>query len=239
MYGTLGVKNVSIKSETELYEPIKMYFEKQNYEVQAEVKDCDLVARKEDEIILVELKKSFCLKLVYQAMERQKLSECVYVAIPMPKGGSFKKSWHQMVRLLKAIRVGLITVNASGEVKIHIEPKEYVFRKNYKKKKKLVREADERITNINVGGTRGKTMTVYKEQSLIVAYSLSKVDKIKSAELSNLLNMDKARAILTKNYHGWFDRVDRGVYSLNAKGKKALQEYDLAEQLYDNWMASK
>lgn len=235
----MGVDELSIKSETQLYEPVRNYFENLGYSVQAEVKDCDVLARKNDEMILIELKRSFCLKLIYQAMERQKISETVYVAIPMPKGGTFKKSWHQMVRLLKAVRIGLITVNSSGEVKVHIEPKEYAFRKNYNKKKRLVNESDSRITNINVGGTRGKTMTSYKEKSLIVAHAMSSVKTVKNSELASMINMEKAKTILTKNYHGWFERIDRGLYSLSESGKKALQETDIAEQLYDEWMNSK
>ena len=67
--------------ETELYEPIRSFLEAEGYEVQAEVKHCDIAAQKEEQLIIVELKKAFNLKLVYQALERQSLTEYVFVAI--------------------------------------------------------------------------------------------------------------------------------------------------------------
>ena len=79
-------------AETDLYEPIRRFLEEEGYEVQAEVKDCDIAARKDGRLVVVELKRNFQLKLVYQAMERQRLTEYVYVAIPRPKKGQRKKA---------------------------------------------------------------------------------------------------------------------------------------------------
>ena len=55
--------------EEDLYEPIHKWLINNGYEVQAEVQSCDVVAQKEDELTIIELKKSFNLKLVYQCME--------------------------------------------------------------------------------------------------------------------------------------------------------------------------
>ena len=55
--------------ESDLYAPVCEYFESVGYTVQAEVKNCDLVAVKDSETIIAELKTSFCLKLVYQALD--------------------------------------------------------------------------------------------------------------------------------------------------------------------------
>ena len=71
--------------ESDLYSPVCNYFTELGYDVQAEVKSCDLIAKKDSEIIIAELKKNFCLKLVYQAIERQSITDSVYVVIPRPK----------------------------------------------------------------------------------------------------------------------------------------------------------
>ena len=71
--------------ETDLYEPVRAFLEEEGYQVQAEVKGCDIAAVKDGQMVIVELKKAFNLKLVYQGMERQSLTEHVFVAIPVRK----------------------------------------------------------------------------------------------------------------------------------------------------------
>ena len=50
-------------SEFELYEPVKDFFENLGYSVMGEVKNCDIVAKKDDDIIICEIKKSFNISL--------------------------------------------------------------------------------------------------------------------------------------------------------------------------------
>ena len=50
--------------ETDLYEPVKRYLEHQGYTVNAEVAGCDVTARKDDELVLIELKTSFSTALL-------------------------------------------------------------------------------------------------------------------------------------------------------------------------------
>jgi len=70
--------------EVDLYEPIQQYFFKQGYIVHAEVNDCDIVAIKEEELIIIELKTSLTIDLLIQATKRQRLTKNVYIAIPKP-----------------------------------------------------------------------------------------------------------------------------------------------------------
>ncbi|MDT2304378.1 hypothetical protein P7H21_10960 [Paenibacillus larvae] len=50
---------MAIRSETELYGPVKHFWEQRGYEVKGEVKHCDLVAMKGDgPPIIIELKKA-------------------------------------------------------------------------------------------------------------------------------------------------------------------------------------
>ena len=84
--------------ETDLYEPIRAFLEEEGYQVQAEVKHCDIAAVKDGQLVIVELKKAFSLKLVYQGLERQSLTDQVFVAIPRPKTGAREKCWKDMLK---------------------------------------------------------------------------------------------------------------------------------------------
>ena len=69
--------------ETTLYRPVKAFLEAQGYAVKGEVTGCDLVAIRGDEPpVIVELKTSFSLSLVFQGIVRQDLSDTVYLAVP-------------------------------------------------------------------------------------------------------------------------------------------------------------
>ena len=103
--------------ETDLYEPIRAFLEEEGYQVQAEVKQCDIAAEKNGRLVVVELKRAFGLKLVYQGLERQSLTDEVFVAIPRPKKGAREKAWQDMLRLLKRLELGLLTVALDSPLK--------------------------------------------------------------------------------------------------------------------------
>jgi hypothetical protein len=74
--------------ETDLYLPVKRHLEAQGYTVKAEVKGCDVVAVRGEEIpVIVELKQAMSLALLYQAVDRLTIAEHVYIAINRPKRG--------------------------------------------------------------------------------------------------------------------------------------------------------
>ena len=54
---------------------------KQGFSVDGEVKNCDLVAIKNDIVVVAELKKTFNISLVYQLMERKNITPYVYAVI--------------------------------------------------------------------------------------------------------------------------------------------------------------
>ena len=73
-------------AETDLYRPIKLFLEKQGYAVKAEIRDCDVVAvRGEEAPVIVELKTAFSLPLLLQGVDRQSMSDAVYLAFGPPK----------------------------------------------------------------------------------------------------------------------------------------------------------
>ena len=74
-------------NETDLYAPVKRLLEEQGYTVRAEVDRCDLVAvRGGEPPVIVELKRRFALSLVYQGIERQRITDAVYLAVAAPSG---------------------------------------------------------------------------------------------------------------------------------------------------------
>ena len=98
--------------ETELYQPVKDLFEGLGYEVFSEVNDIDVVAVKDGEKIVIELKTSFSMKLILQAVKRQKIYEDVYVAVPFPKFKKrFSKDFKDKEYLLRRLELGLIFVS--------------------------------------------------------------------------------------------------------------------------------
>lgn len=88
---------MAVKYETDLYSPIKAYFEQRGFVVKAEVRHCDLVGIRSDldEPLIVEMKKTFNLSLLLQGMQRLKLSPIVYLAVERNrnKRGAVNQRW--------------------------------------------------------------------------------------------------------------------------------------------------
>ena len=218
--------------ETDLYEPIRAFLEEEGYQVQAEVKHCDIAAVKNGQLVVVELKKAFNLKLVYQGLERQSLTDQVFVAIPRPKKGAREKSWKDMLKLLKRLELGLLTVALDSPLKtvdVVLEPSDSLAWKNRKKRKQVQTELENRQMDVNVGGmTRRKIITVYREKSIRLACLLEREGQVSLASLRER-GMEDYVGILSRNYDKWFQRVEKGVYGLSEKGKEELENEDYAK----------
>ena len=218
--------------ETDLYEPIRAFLEEEGYQVQAEVKDCDIAAVKDGQLLIVELKKAFNLKLVYQGMERQSLTDQVFVAIPRPKKGAREKAWKDMLKLLKRLELGLLTVALDSPLKtvdVVLEPSDSLAWKNRKKREKLQAELENRQVDGNVGGmTRRKIMTAFREKSIRLACLLEREGQVSTATLRER-GMEEYLPLLGRNHDKWFGRVEKGVYTLSEKGKEALESEDFAK----------
>ncbi len=218
--------NESFK-ETDLFPPIKKYFESIGYSVNGEVQGCDLTAVNGDELIIVELKKSFNLKLLYQALERQKITENVYVAIPMPKR-LYDRSFVSLTNLLKKLKLGLILVSMSSAVKnvlIYIEPVTAVVNRKNNKKSSILKEIDGRTIDVNVGGSTGsQILTSYKEKVIKIACCLEKYGKMAARDLKERYGCDRdVWRILNENIYGWFCKVEPKIYDLTQKGRDMLK----------------
>jgi hypothetical protein len=75
--------------ETDLYPPIKRHLERLGLEVKGEVCGCDLVALSEGSpelVVIGEMKQSFTLELVLQAVDRPSATRSGSLSAP-PSGG--------------------------------------------------------------------------------------------------------------------------------------------------------
>jgi hypothetical protein len=224
---------VAIQSETELYAPIKHYFEQRGYEVRGEVKHCDLVAiRGEEPPVIVELKRSFTIPLLVQGMDRLKLSDQVYVAFELPNKGRapHRLQWEDLRKLCRTLGLGIITVQffkrKQPVVDLVCEPTPYVPRPNKRAAAKVVQEFKERSGDYNVGGsTQQKLMTAYKEKALHCAYLLQQHGALSPRQLRELTGNKTVSSLLQKNFYRWFARKSRGIYEITPLGQQAVAEY--------------
>ncbi len=227
---------MAIKSETELYEPVKEMLIGLGCEVKAEVRHCDIVAYQanQKEPIIVELKKTFNLQLIFQLLERLKLSASVYAAVEYdPKkrvAGSY--SWKDAIRLCGMLGVGLIGVQfykrKKPAVYILCEPgAQTIPRRSRVGAGRLQQEFSKRSGDYNVGGSSGrKLVTAYRERALRVANELAKNGPMSPKALRAAVLDQGVAPMLRRNVYGWFERVEHGIYGITEAGLDALKEYD-------------
>jgi hypothetical protein len=231
-------KAVSRKiAETDLDQPVRRYLEGLGYTVRSEVNHCDLVATRDDQVVIVELKSGFNATLLIQAVKRQRMTDSVYIAIPRPNRGRFSREWKDLCHLVRRLELGLMVVNFHGpqpetETVLDPEPfdREKSKRRGRQKSVRLVAEARERHADYNTGGSsRRKIMTVYKENAFQIACYLEKLGPLTPRRLRELGAAQKTAAILQKNYYGWYERVERGLYRITDAGRDFVGKYpDLA-----------
>jgi hypothetical protein len=227
------MKEVKKLQEVDLYKPIQSYFSREGYEVYGEVKDCDMVAVKEDELVVIELKLTLSVDLLIQAAKRQRLTDKVYIAIPKPKHRLNSKAWTDKCHLVRRLELGLIVVSFTGkrskaDIMIHPAPfnRGKGISQNKRKRESIWKEIKGRSADYNIGGsTRTKIMTAYKENCIQIACYLEHFGPLSPKALKELGTGDKTSSILTQNYYGWFERIKRGTYVISEKGKQEVKEY--------------
>ncbi|OMF92167.1 hypothetical protein BK147_20775 [Paenibacillus sp. FSL R7-0337] len=194
---------MAIKQETELYAPLKGFFERQGYEIKGEVRTCDLVGIREDEPqpLIVEMKKSFNLALLLQGIERLRLSPNVYLAVERvrEKKGAVNQRWGELTGLCRRLGLGLVTVvfykTKAPLVEVLAEPGEAPpqARSAVRRRERLLYEFRERSGDYNTGGsTRVKLVTAYREKALRVAAALQALE----AEAAGAAGLGRGRAAL-------------------------------------------
>ena len=213
--------------ETDLYQPIKSFLERQGYVVKGEVQDCDVVAVKDDAVVVVELKRSINLTLLLQAVDRKNLTHDVYIAIPN-SGAILKKQYRQVIKLLKLLGIGLLLVEPAGErVDAALDPCEYKPRKSAKKRSRLLKEHAALVGDPNTGGSQkvAGRMTAYRQKALAVAEYLIANGPTKASLIKDALNEPSVRSIVYRNVYGWFEMMGKGVYSISPRGREEYKSW--------------
>jgi len=214
--------------ETELYEPVKRLLEVQGYAVKGEVGAADIVAcRGGEPPVIVELKTGFALSLFHQGIERQTITDAVYVAVPRGAGGGFLKALKNNRALCRRLGLGLITVRLKdGFTEVHLDPAPYRPRKSASRKARLLREFARRVGDPNTGGaTRTGLMTAYRQDALRCVRVLKDNGPTKAARVAEASGVETARRLMADDHYGWFERVSLGIYRLTPKGEQAVCDY--------------
>ncbi|MDB4897500.1 MAG: hypothetical protein JWN15_3762 [Firmicutes bacterium] len=221
---------MSTRKESDLYAPVKAFLEAQGYAVRGEVHDCDLVAVRGEQVLVVELKAAFNLALVLQGIARQRLTDNVYVAVEAPRTQRSEPRWTEVRELCRRLGLGLLAVlffeRKSPLVQVVCDPEPYTPRRSPKKRTLLLKEFHRRTGDHNTGGvTRRPIVTAYREEALRVALYLREHGPSAPKAVAGATALAKAAAFLQKDYYGWFERVAKGIYQLTPKGEQALTLY--------------
>lgn len=211
--------------ETALYLPVKRFLENLGFTVKGEIGGCDLVALSGNDppiVVIGELKLSFNLELLLQAVDRAAACDEVWLAAKMSVRGKGRESDSRYRNLCRRLGFGMLAVTSTGVVEVIVKPTT-MPRRDPKKRSRLVAEHQRRKGDPALGGsTRAPIMTAYRQQALLCALALSHGPR-RVRELRP--EIPDAPKILLHNVYGWFDRAERGVYMLTDAGRTALKRW--------------
>ncbi len=210
--------------EVDLYPPVKAYLTRQGWDVKGEVGAADVVARRDDDMLVVELKLAFSLALFHQGIERLALTDHVYLAVP---AGGKAKPLKANVKMARRLGLGVLTVRPrDGFVEVLADPGPYSPRKSKKKKSRLLRAFDRLDGDPNAGGaTRHGIVTGYRQDALKCARFLAIHGPSAGKKVKDWAEVPTATRIMADDHYGWFTRVERGIYALTDEGRIGLTDW--------------
>lgn len=206
--------------ETTLYQPVKTFLEAAGYEVKGEVGGCDLVGLSPDDppvVVICELKLSFNLELILQAVDRAAVSDEVWIAARVSAKGRGREADRRYRDLCRRLGIGMLGVSDRGDVSVIVSSVSPMPRTNPKRRTRLVREHQRRRGDPTLGGsTRKPIMTAYRQQATICAEAL-RAGPLRPRDIK--AHAPDAGKILLSNVYGWFERVKPGFYQLTELGR--------------------
>jgi hypothetical protein len=212
--------------ETALYLPVKRFLEKLGFTVKGEIGGCDVVALKGEDppiVVIGELKLSFNLELVLQAVDRAGACDEIWLAAKMSARGKGRENDARYRNLCRRLGFGMLGVTARGDVDVLVKPPTTSPRRDPKKRSRLIAEHRRRKGDpVEGGSTRTPIMTAYRQQALACASALSQGPR-RVRDLKP--DIPDAPKILQYNVYGWFDRAERGIYVLTEAGRAALKRW--------------
>ncbi len=212
--------------ETALYAPVKGFLKALGFVVKGEVGGCDLVALKDGEppiVVIGELKLTFNLELVLQAVDRAACCDEVWLAARLSKKGKGRESDSRFRDLCRRLGFGMLGVTEGGTVHVLVSPVAAAPRRNGKRRSRLIAEHRRREGDpVLGGGSRAPIMTAYRQQALMCA-SLLANGPMRPRDLRP--TAPDALKILARDVYGWFTRIERGLYGLTDAGHAALARW--------------
>jgi len=224
--------------ESDLSQPVVKYFEDLGYSVNCEVKGIDIVARKDDYLVAIELKLSFNMTLLFQVMDRLKFSDEVYIALPKPKRRS--KDLTKIRQLAEILNFGVLLVDTS--IAWHVDalctPHQKDKPRDNKRKRIAQKEACGRSIELNKGGVRSiKIITAYREKCLAAASIMYLKNGITAKELRTNFGFDKTiTTTLKRDYYKWFEKTDQDSYKLTQKAHSEIENTPEFKRLFDAYL---
>lgn len=212
--------------ETTLYRPVKRFLERLGFTVKGEIGGCDVVALSADDppiVVVGELKLTFNLELLLQAVDRAGACDEVWLAARMSARGKGRESDARYRNLCRRLGFGMLGVTSRGDVEVLVKPPTTAPRRDTRKRSRLVGEHQRRVGDPAMGGsTRAPIMTAYRQRALACAHAMAEVPK-RPRDLRP--GVPDAGPILLSNVYGWFAPVSRGVYALTEAGRAALTRW--------------
>jgi hypothetical protein len=116
-------------------------------------------------------------------------------------------------------------VVAGGRADIVLDPLPYRPRLDQRKVGRLLGEHQRRVGDPNRGGstTRVPMMTAYRQEALRCAELLASNGPMKLSVLRAAAAVPRAAIILQQDVYGWFERVERGIYTISPAGRRGLE----------------
>lgn len=171
-------------------------------------------------VVVCELKLSFNLELVLQAVDRAAVSDEVWIAARVSAKGRGREADKRYRDLCRRLGIGMLGVSDAGEVSVIVSSVSPMPRTNPKRRSRLVREHQRRRGDPVVGGgSRAPVMTAYRQRALLCAAALQQ-GLVRPRDMKALA--PDAGNILLGNVYGWFERQEKGVYALTPAGEAAL-----------------
>lgn len=223
-----GSRNIPLGSPLEkaLYLPVKSFLETAGYTVKGEIGGCDMVGLSDGDpsvVVICELKLTFNLELILQAVDRAAACDEVWIAARVSAKGRGREADKRYRDLCRRLGFGMLGVADNGQVSVIVHSVTPMPRTNPKRRSRLVREHRRRIGDPMPGGsTKVPVMTAYRQQALACALALS-YGPLRPRDMKTVA--PDAGKIMLGNVYGWFERVEKGVYALTPIGQDALKRW--------------
>ena len=193
--------------ETDLYAPVKAFLEAQGYAVKGEVEGCDLVAVRSDETpVVVELKRSFTLGLVFQGIARQGVTENVYLAVPPFSTRTTRR--RDALALCRRLGLGLLIVRLETRASRPggTGPGRILAREVERDGSGGCSGSSSAGWEIRTRGgtTRRKLMTAYRQDALRCASYLERKGPTRASGVALDTGVASARVMMYVDHYGWF-----------------------------------